>query len=159
MENFMENLKNIREILKKDYSYISISTLSEVSGVSTRQLRYWEQKGFITTHTKSENSHRQYSMSMAGKVILIKGFLDEGFTLTKAAEKAAEQMYLYDSTNSMLSNLVDQFEFVNNRYTVVHVDNHIQHGEQAVLIFDRELDKLSYLPSKAYESLDLDSDS
>lgn len=67
---------------------IGIGDVSKMTGVSTRQLRYWEQKGYIKPINENEGSARKYGLGAMYKIFAIKQFLDEGFTLAKSVEKA-----------------------------------------------------------------------
>ncbi|KRL05908.1 MerR family transcriptional regulator [Liquorilactobacillus oeni] len=70
---------------------IGIGDLGNLTGVSPRQLRYWEEKKYIESVTEERSSGRKYQFEMFFKVQAIKKFLDEGFTLAKAAEQAEQQ--------------------------------------------------------------------
>lgn len=39
----------VKQLLESDDLLVGISELSKVTGVSPRQIRYWEQKGFISS--------------------------------------------------------------------------------------------------------------
>ncbi len=83
--------QTFRKLLENDNLLVGISELSQMCEVSPRQLRYWEQKGLIQSVPQEENAPRKYRLPTVIKVELIKRFLDEGFTLTKAVEKAEEK--------------------------------------------------------------------
>lgn len=70
---------------------LSIGDLSDGIGVSQRQLRYWEQKNYIKPIDDNERGVRRYSFPMAARCAHIKAFLDQGFTLSKAYQKAIEK--------------------------------------------------------------------
>ena len=67
---------------------IGIGDMSKMTGVSSRQLRYWEQKGYIKAMNEEEGGARKYGLGSMYKIFAIKHFLDEGYTLAKAVEKA-----------------------------------------------------------------------
>ena len=67
---------------------IGIGDMSKMTGVSSRQLRYWEQKGYIKAMNEEEGVARKYGLGSMYKIFAIKHFLDEGYTLAKAVEKA-----------------------------------------------------------------------
>lgn len=79
---------SLKRLLENDQLVVGISELSDIVGVSPRQLRYWEQKGFIRSIEADANCPRKYRLPTVIKVELIKKYLDDGFTLSKAAEKA-----------------------------------------------------------------------
>ncbi|MDN7145403.1 MerR family transcriptional regulator [Liquorilactobacillus mali] len=70
---------------------IGIGDLSKLTGVSTRQLRYWEERGYLETPITEKNITRKYKFEVFYKVQAIKKYLDEGFTLAKAAEQADQR--------------------------------------------------------------------
>lgn len=76
----------VKQLLESDDLLVGISELSKVTGVSPRQIRYWEQKGYIES-TGEKNGNRKFKLPMVIKVEIIKHFLDEGYTLTAAVEK------------------------------------------------------------------------
>lgn len=66
---------------------VGIGEVSEITGVSARQLRYWESKGIISSIGDNSGSNRKYDYSNIEKVVLIKDFLDQGYTLEAAAKR------------------------------------------------------------------------
>ncbi|PWG00070.1 MerR family transcriptional regulator [Levilactobacillus bambusae] len=84
--------KNIENILNTDRFMFRIGELSQMTGVSARQLRYWEKKGYIQSEAREDGQRaRVYSFKSFVKVSLIKEFLDQGFTLPAAVDKMTEQ--------------------------------------------------------------------
>ncbi|OUK22099.1 MerR family transcriptional regulator, partial [Enterococcus faecium] len=79
---------SLKRLLENDQLVVGISELSDIVGVSPRQLRYWEQKGFIRSIEADANCPRKYRLPTVIKVELIKNYLDDGFTFTQSAEKA-----------------------------------------------------------------------
>lgn len=66
-----------------------IGELASMTGVSARQLRYWEKKELITAREREDGQQaRVYTFKTFVRVTLIKYFLDEGFTLAGAAKQA-----------------------------------------------------------------------
>lgn len=72
--------------IDKDFR-VGIGDLSQMTGVSNRQLRYWESKGYIKSLDGEDGSARKFSMETCYRVAAISSFLDEGYTLAKAVEK------------------------------------------------------------------------
>ncbi|KRL01671.1 MerR family transcriptional regulator [Liquorilactobacillus capillatus] len=77
-----------QRISLKEGIVIGIGDLSKMTGVSARQLRYWEEKGYIHSVPDKKNTTRKYKLEMSYKVQVIKRFLDEGYTLVKSVEQA-----------------------------------------------------------------------
>ncbi|WGN90225.1 MerR family transcriptional regulator [Ligilactobacillus faecis] len=70
---------------------IGIGDVCKITGVSGRQLRYWEERGYIHSLDDPKSSVRKYSLDILYKVGSIKHFIDEGYTLAKAVEKSEQR--------------------------------------------------------------------
>ncbi|WP_258430187.1 MerR family transcriptional regulator [Lentilactobacillus kisonensis] len=105
--------------------------MSRATGISQTKLRYWERKGYIKSK-QGKNQNRKFSYSMLIKAYQIKLFLDQGYTLAVAAEKAENK----NNTLKLVRRVIfDRFE------DVATYDNHpaINLG-----YFDEDKDKLLY---------------
>ena len=71
---------------------VGIGEVSVITGIPTRQLRYWEDKGIIRSLTEEEGKNRRYDYRNIKKVLLIKEMLDEGYTLDAAASKVQKRL-------------------------------------------------------------------
>lgn len=71
---------------------VGIGEVSEITGIATRQIRYWENKGIISSLTEKEGKNRRYDYKNIKKMLLIKELLDEGYTLDASAEKVNKRM-------------------------------------------------------------------
>ena len=67
---------SLKRLLENDQLLVGISELSELVGVSPRQLRYWEQKGLIDSISADSNCPRKYRLPTVVKVEMIKLYLD-----------------------------------------------------------------------------------
>ena len=70
----------------------SIGDAAEICGVSAKQLRQWEEKGFIPAAERvrcGDRSYRYYDYRLIDIIRRIKAYLDQGYTLKTAAQKAA----------------------------------------------------------------------
>ncbi|WP_268913714.1 MerR family transcriptional regulator [Lentilactobacillus sp. SPB1-3] len=65
-----------------------IRQVTQITGVSSRQLRYWEQQNYISPIQQKKGTSRQYDMHTLLKIANIQRFLSQGFTLSVAVEKA-----------------------------------------------------------------------
>lgn len=63
----------VKQLLESDDLLVGISELSKVTGVSPRQIRYWEQKGYIES-TGEKSGNRKFKLPMVVKVEIIKHF-------------------------------------------------------------------------------------
>ena len=71
---------------------VGIGEVSDITGVPQRQIRYWESKGIIQSIADEGSKNRRYQYLDIKKILLIKELLDEGYTLTAAADKVASRM-------------------------------------------------------------------
>jgi len=75
---------------------VGIGEVAEITGVPQRQIRYWEEKGFIFSVEGEEGSTRRYDFLNIKKIMLIKELLDDGFTLAAAAKKVETRIKTLD---------------------------------------------------------------
>ncbi|SCB81741.1 MerR family transcriptional regulator [Weissella bombi] len=77
--------------LESELFQFRIGELATMTGASTRQLRYWESKGIISSLIREgEQEARIYNYTAYVTVASIKQFLDEGYTLKAAVKKTKE---------------------------------------------------------------------
>ena len=77
---------------------VGIGEVSQITGIPTRQIRYWEDKGIIKSLTEKEGKNRRYDYKNIKKMLLIKELLDEGYTLDASAEKVKKRMEMISET-------------------------------------------------------------
>jgi DNA-binding transcriptional MerR regulator len=82
---------------------VGIGEVSEITGVPQRQIRYWEEKGFISSVGGEDGSTRRYDFLNIKKIMLIKELLDDGFTLAAAAKKVETRINTLDDVFRKLS--------------------------------------------------------
>lgn len=74
---------------------LSISDASRETGLSQKQLRSYEARGYISEPFKvrcGEISYRRYSAQHIAEIKAFKRFVDEGFTLQAASKKIKEKV-------------------------------------------------------------------
>ncbi|WDP92396.1 MAG: MerR family transcriptional regulator [Desulfobacter sp.] len=72
----------------KDFS---IGDTAKITGVTPKQLRNWEQRGYIQGVERvvcGERAYRRFKESHVRQIIGIKEYLKEGYTLPAAAAKS-----------------------------------------------------------------------
>ncbi|TDL99845.1 MAG: MerR family transcriptional regulator [Flavobacteriaceae bacterium] len=69
---------------------IGIGEAAQFTGVTRRQLRYWEDKKIIFAKA-SKSNNRQYSYQTLFKIIRIKDLMEQGFTLDASFEKITQE--------------------------------------------------------------------
>lgn len=85
-----------------DKLVVGIGEVSQITGIPTRQIRYWEEKGIITSLTEEEGKNRRYDYKNIKKMLLVKELLDEGYTLDASAEKVKNRMKMIEETLNKL---------------------------------------------------------
>jgi DNA-binding transcriptional MerR regulator len=75
-----------------DKLIVGIGEVAQITGIPARQIRYWEEKGLITSLTEEEGKNRRYDYKNIKKMLLIKELVDEGYTLDAAAQKIAKRI-------------------------------------------------------------------
>ena len=82
----------MENVQQKTYS---IGEAARICGVTEKQIRHWEQKNHIPKAQRvicGERSYRQFNELNFKIIRRIKEYLDEGYTLSTAAKKAAEEI-------------------------------------------------------------------
>ena len=132
----------VKQLLESDDLLVGISELSKVTGVSPRQIRYWEQKGFISS-TGEKSGNRKFKLPMVIKVEIIKHFLDEGYTLTAAVNKAQERQNNIHQAKVLLREIFKDIQQVGERYLIIRLDN-FENKEGFYLSRDTLKNKVTY---------------
>lgn len=71
---------------------VGIGEVSDITSVPTRKIRYWEEKGAITSIEDAEGTTRRFNYWNLKKILLIQQLIDEGFTLDAATKKVEIRM-------------------------------------------------------------------
>ncbi|MBM9575880.1 MerR family transcriptional regulator [Leptospira sp. 201903070] len=82
---------------------VGIGEVSEITQIPIRKIRYWEEKGIISSVTEEEGKNRRYDYLNIKKILLIKELLDEGFTLEAAATKVENRIATVNSVFERLT--------------------------------------------------------
>ncbi|MEA2095704.1 MAG: MerR family transcriptional regulator [Candidatus Cloacimonadota bacterium] len=78
---------------KQKYNTVSIGEAARLTGASIKQIRFWGDRGLIPEPERvvcGKRAYRQFTQKDLDFIKTVKGFLDKGFTLQAAAQKAAE---------------------------------------------------------------------
>lgn len=103
-DNQFENLFD-GELIKN--LVVGIGEVSDITGIPTRKIRYWEEKGIIHS-VEDSGSARRYNYINIKKILLIKELIEEGYTLEAAAKKVNERISRLVSAFDQLSKRVKQ---------------------------------------------------
>lgn len=117
---------------------ITLSELSEASGVSPSQIRYWEKKGYIKSIQGQKNQSHKYTLQTLGTVMGIKYYLNQGFTLATAFEKQNRQRGLFNSVKSFAVGNVQDIQMKDDHFEIDlgEVDN--APGQRIVAVVDND---------------------
>lgn len=85
-----------------DKLVVGIGEVSQITGIPTRQIRYWEEKNIIESLTEEEGKNRRYNYENIKKMLLIKELMEEGYTLDASAEKVKKRMEMIEETLNKL---------------------------------------------------------
>ena len=85
-----------------DQLVVGIGEVSQITGIPTRQIRYWEEKGIVLSLTEEEGKNRRYNYENIKKMLLIKELMDEGYTLDASADKVKKRMEMIEDTLNKL---------------------------------------------------------
>ena len=69
----------------------SIGDTAKMTGATQKQIRNWEANGYIQLADRvvcGERAYRRFTLGQVETIRKIKDYLDEGFTLVAAAQKA-----------------------------------------------------------------------
>ncbi|BDR59302.1 MerR family transcriptional regulator [Xylocopilactobacillus apicola] len=79
-------MDNLVKVIKQLDLSIGIGEASRITGASGAQLRYWEKKGLVHPIQRIDGGNKRYDLNTLMRIILIKYYIDNGFTLSKASE-------------------------------------------------------------------------
>ena len=135
---------SIKALLENDILVIGISELSHVCDVSPRQLRYWEEKGFIESVEKDGHSARKYRLQTVLKVESIKRFIDEGYKLAVAVQKADKKIENIRALQNFAKQSIRTIDFEDDESIHVTLGHFEDNQEDIVLHYDKETQKMTY---------------
>lgn len=84
----MANKDSDKPLIDSDKLIFGIGQVQQITGVSGRQLRYWEEQQYIAPITQEKGTQRQYTFRTLMMIFHIQRYLTQGFTLQSAVEKA-----------------------------------------------------------------------
>ncbi|WP_159886651.1 MerR family transcriptional regulator [Paenibacillus puerhi] len=71
---------------------VGIGEVADITGVPTRKIRYWEDKGIVRSVQEADGSTRRYDYLNIKKIVLVQELLEDGYTLDAAARKVEDRM-------------------------------------------------------------------
>ena len=79
------------------HNTFSIGNTARMTGVSQKQIRHWERRGYIQPAMRvvcGERAYRYFSIKQVEQIKAVKAMLDQGFTLAHAAKAAKESEHI-----------------------------------------------------------------
>lgn len=92
---------NIEDLELLQKLIVGIGEVAEITGVPTRKIRYWEEKGYIQSKSE-QGKNRRYNYMNIKKILLIKELMDEGYTLEASVEKVEKRTKLVNEALNKL---------------------------------------------------------
>lgn len=149
-------MTSLKKWLDNDDLRVGISELSKMSQTSPRQLRYWEEKGIISSINPDSCGPRTYRLKAVVTVELIRHYLDEGYTLAKAAEKAASRIKKVQHVRTVFAKFIRNVEIIDDRFVLFTIGQFEEPQENLVIIHDSLKDTLHYQPIAPNERIDFE---
>lgn len=137
-------VSKFKEWIEHEDIRMGISELTKKTGATTRQLRYWEKKGYIKSIQPDPNSPRAYKLSDIIKVELIKEYLDSGYTLSMAYEKAIKKLSKMQRFREVFSNYIKDVEILDDQYEVFTIGPFDESNEKITITHDSKNNLLRY---------------
>ena len=72
---------------------LSIQELVKATGVTSRMLRYYDEKGILSPRMRSESGVRYYDEAAIGRISLIGTFLSLGYSVETIREMLSEDTF------------------------------------------------------------------
>lgn len=118
MDNVIMKLKSLNISM-------GIGETSRITGATTTQIRYWEKKGLIHPIRHEEGGNKRYSLKTLTKIIIIKNFIDDGYTLAKAGEMIEAHYQDVDTFRTIVSQRLVGLSHTDNvtRVNLGEIDN------------------------------------
>nr|WP_255700248.1 MerR family transcriptional regulator [Lactobacillus sp. S2-2] len=89
--------------------------MANATGLPQSKLRYWEQKGYISSIQNGKNQNKQYSYHTMIMVELIKSFMDSGYTLSASVNKAKKHNKTGSILKKMLFQMIKKISMIDNK--------------------------------------------
>lgn len=108
--------------LRRDLAVLPMSVVRELTGLSDRQIRYYDQQGLIEPH-RGAGKQRRFSLNDVDRLIEIADYLDAGYSIAEIHEvdakkqrKAMQQASHEENMRHMLANELLKIGRFNNQH-------------------------------------------
>jgi MerR family glutamine synthetase transcriptional repressor len=85
--------------LRREMAVLPISVVRELTGLSDRQIRYYDQQGLITP-MRGAGKQRRYSLNDVDRLLEIADYLDAGYSVAEIHEVEAKRAAKATATES-----------------------------------------------------------
>lgn len=85
---------------------VGIGEASRITGATATQIRYWEKKELVSSFRREEGGNKRFNFPNLARLMLVKSMIDEGYTLTKAADILAKHRHEADHLKMIAKLLV-----------------------------------------------------
>jgi DNA-binding transcriptional MerR regulator len=89
------NTKEVNVMNQKIKAPFSIGDTAKMTGVTQKQIRNWEARGYITKADRvvcGERAYRYFSLDQIETIRKIKNHIDQGYTLAHASKMAKNKI-------------------------------------------------------------------
>ena len=80
----------VRRELRRDLAVLPMSVVRELTGLSDRQIRYYDQQGLIEPH-RGAGEQRRFSLDDVDRLLEIADYLDAGYSISEIHEVDAKK--------------------------------------------------------------------
>ena len=80
----------VRRELRRDLAVLPMSVVRELTGLSVRQIRYYDQQGLIEPH-RGAGKQRRFSLDDVDRLLEIADYLDAGYSISEIHEVDAKK--------------------------------------------------------------------
>jgi len=110
-------IQRVKTIMKREDFLLGIGDIASATGVSQRQLRYWEKKGYIQPDKGTEeHRHRKYAYRTLIKVSMMQSYVESGYTLEMAAEKSSRHEEMSNAMRHLIADRLSDFKNIEDGY-------------------------------------------
>lgn len=116
--------------IRKSLAVFPIGTVMEITGLSARQIRYYEEYSLITPK-RSETNRRLYSLNDIDRILDISDLMGEGMTLKGVQKKMVQNKMSQGNLDKPLTDadvrriLHDEMEAQNRFMNDVDIEQHL----------------------------------
>lgn len=128
--------QKLAKILERNDWHLGIGDVENATRISQTKLRYWERKGYISS-LQGKGQNRKFTYSTLMKVYQMKLYLDQGYTLAVAAEKAASKNHIMNLLKRVIFDRYEGTETIDGQ-TAINLGSPVDDPEHLIFAFVTE---------------------